>query len=201
MLVIGAGGLAKEVADLVTAVGLEVEAFYAEPSAAVLHPVDGVPVLDDLDAARSRAAVIAIGDTGARKRFAEMLRGRFELPSLVHPSACVSASADLADGVLVMQNAVVNAGAMVGAGTLLNVACCVAHDCTVGAYCHLAPVTQMGGGASLGDGVFCGTSSVVLPNTSVGAWSVCGAGAVVTADVPPRSLAVGVPARVVKTLS
>jgi acetyltransferase-like isoleucine patch superfamily enzyme len=58
----------------------------------------------------------------------------------------------------------------------------------------------MGGGSSVGEGVFCGTSSVVLPNTAVGAWSVCGAGAVVTSEVPERSLAVGIPAKVVKSL-
>ncbi len=200
VLIVGAGGLAKEVADLVTAIGMEVEAFYAESSAQVLHPIAGVAVIDDLDAVKSRYAVVAIGDTAARKRFCGILGGRFELPTLVHPLACVSGSARLSEGVLVMQNAVVNSGADIGRGALLNVACCVAHDCHVGAYSHLAPATQMGGGSSVGEGVFCGTSSVVLPNTEVGEWSVCGAGAVVTTIIPARCLAVGIPARPVKQL-
>lgn len=199
VLIIGVGGLAKEIADLVTSLGHEVEAFYTEPGATILHPIEGAVLLHDLDAARSRSAVIAIGDTAARKRFCGQLAERFELPTLVHPSACVSPSARLGRGVLIMQNAVVNADAEIGEGALLNVACCVAHDCRVGAYSHLAPATQMGGGSSVGEGVFCGTSSVVLPNTGVGAWSICGAGAVITREVPGRSLAVGVPATVVKS--
>lgn len=200
ILVVGAGGLAKEVADLVTATGHEVEAFYAEPTAEVLHPIEGIALVRDVTQVEATAAVIAIGDTAARKRLHAELEGHFSFPFLIHPSAVVSASARLADGVLVMQNAVVNADAVVEAGALVNVACCIAHDCRVGAYSHLAPATQMGGGSIVGEGVFCGTSSVVLPNTEVGAWSVCGAGAVVTADVPDRSLAVGIPARVIKTL-
>ena len=200
VLVIGAGGLAKEVADLIGAVGHQIEAFYAEPAAQVLHPIAGAPLVRDLDAVKTGFAVIAIGDTAARKRFHSELRERFEFPVLVHPSAVVSSSARLADGALVMQNAVVNADAEVGAAALVNVACYVAHDCRVGAYVHLAGVCQLGGGAVVEEGAFCGTATVVLPNLTVGAWSVCGAGAVVTKSVPDRTLAVGVPARVIRSL-
>jgi len=199
-LVIGVGGLAKEMTDLVVALGHEVTAYFTEKEAVILHPLEGVTIINDLDDAQCDAALIAIGNTSARQRFFEQLAGRFELPTLIHPSACVSPSARIGDGVLVMQNVVLNADAEVGAGALLNVGCCVAHDCHVGAYSHLAPCTQMGGGSSVGAGVFCGTSAVVLPNVTVGGWSICGAGSVVTKDVPERSLAVGVPARVVKSL-
>ncbi len=199
-LVIGVGGLAKEMTDLVVALGHEVAAYYTEEAAVILHPMEGVTIINDIDDAQCDAALIAIGDTSARQRFSDELAGRFKLPTLIHPTACVSSSARIGDGVLVMQNVVLNADADVGVGALLNVGCCVAHDCHVGAYSHLAPCTQMGGGSSVGTGVFCGTSAVVLPNVSVGSWSVCGAGAVVTSDIPERSLAIGVPARVVKSL-
>jgi UDP-2-acetamido-3-amino-2,3-dideoxy-glucuronate N-acetyltransferase len=51
--------------------------------------------------------------------------------------------------------------------------------------------TRIGTGASLGAGV------VILPGISVGAWAMIGAGAVVTADVPPHGLVVGNPARLI----
>jgi len=200
ILIVGVGGLAKEMTDLATVLGFEVEAYFTEQTAAVLHPMQDVRIVSSLEAVASRSVLIAIGDTRARQRFFELLGGRFSLPTLIHPSACISPSVQLGQGVLVMQNVVVNAEARVADGALLNVGCCVAHDCTVGAFSHLAPSTQMGGGSSVGAGVFCGTSSVVLPNISVGDWSVCGAGSVVTKDVPERSLAIGVPAQVIKSL-
>lgn len=46
------------------------------------------------------------------------------------------------------------------------------------------------------DDVWIGANAVVLPGVRIGSHSVIAAGAVVTRDVPPRSLAAGVPAQV-----
>jgi acetyltransferase-like isoleucine patch superfamily enzyme len=50
----------------------------------------------------------------------------------------------------------------------------------------------------IGDGAFLGIGCAILQGVSIGANAYVGAGAVVTRDVPPRCLAVGNPARVVK---
>jgi maltose O-acetyltransferase len=49
-------------------------------------------------------------------------------------------------------------------------------------------------------GAFLGASVTVLPGIRVGAQSFVAAGSVVTADVPPRTLVAGVPARPVRTI-
>jgi maltose O-acetyltransferase len=51
------------------------------------------------------------------------------------------------------------------------------------------------------DNVWIGTRAILLPGVTVGSNTVIGAGAVVTKDVPPFSVVVGNPARVVKSLS
>jgi len=48
------------------------------------------------------------------------------------------------------------------------------------------------------DNVHIGTNVVILPNLKIGEGAVIGAGAVVTKDIPKGSIAIGVPARVVK---
>lgn len=53
----------------------------------------------------------------------------------------------------------------------------------------------------IGKGVWIMPRSIVIPGVSIGDESVIGIGSVVTKDIPARSLAVGVPARVVKDLS
>ena len=50
------------------------------------------------------------------------------------------------------------------------------------------------------DGAHIGIGSIIMPGVTVGEGAVIGAGAVVTKDIPDYCLAVGVPAKVVKTL-
>ncbi len=51
----------------------------------------------------------------------------------------------------------------------------------------------------LEDDVWLGARVIVLKGVTIGQGAVIGAGSVVTRDIPPRSVAVGSPARVVKT--
>lgn len=52
----------------------------------------------------------------------------------------------------------------------------------------------------IGSGVWIGGGAIVLPGVTVGDGAVIGAGSVVTRDVPPNTLALGNPARVVRAL-
>ena len=50
------------------------------------------------------------------------------------------------------------------------------------------------------DNVWIGARVIVMAGVTVGEDSCVGAGSVVTSDVPPRTLAAGVPARVIREL-
>ena len=52
---------------------------------------------------------------------------------------------------------------------------------------------------SIGEYCWIGEKVIVMPGVTIGDWSVIGAGAVVTKDVPSYSIAVGNPAKVIKT--
>ena len=51
----------------------------------------------------------------------------------------------------------------------------------------------------IGSNVWIGLNSVILKGVTIGDGAIIGAGAVVTKDIPPHCLAVGVPAKVIKT--
>ena len=53
---------------------------------------------------------------------------------------------------------------------------------------------------SIGDNVYLGYEAVVLPGVTIGNNVIFGARAIVTKDIPSNSVAVGIPARVIKTL-
>jgi acetyltransferase-like isoleucine patch superfamily enzyme len=53
---------------------------------------------------------------------------------------------------------------------------------------------------TIGDDVWLGSRVIVLPGSTIGDGSVIGAGSVVASDIPPRTLAAGVPAKVIRSL-
>jgi maltose O-acetyltransferase len=57
------------------------------------------------------------------------------------------------------------------------------------------------GKVKIGNRVFIGAGSIVLPGVTIGDDVVIGAGSVVTRDVPNGRVAVGIPARVVSTIN
>jgi sugar O-acyltransferase (sialic acid O-acetyltransferase NeuD family) len=200
LLILGAGGFAKEVADVVLRTGHEIAGFFEEQPSRRGRPPHDAPLLGKIPDLGFDGIVVGVGDSALRRRFYDAYAGGHECPSLVDPSAVVSRFARIGVGSLVMQGCVVSADVVVGRNVLLNVGCYVAHDCGVGDHAHLAASVMLGGGSRIGTGAFCGTSAVVLPDICIGAWAVCGAGAVVTRDIPDGAVARGVPARVVGML-
>ncbi|HET9059951.1 MAG TPA: sugar O-acetyltransferase [Acidimicrobiales bacterium] len=63
-----------------------------------------------------------------------------------------------------------------------------------------SPWRTMSAPVTIGAEVWLGAGAIVLPGVTIGDRCMVGAGSVVTRDLPPDSLAVGTPARVVKSL-
>lgn len=83
--------------------------------------------------------------------------------------------------------------------------CTITHGCVILSHDHAAGIlkTKNRGQAfvRLGNNVFIGVNSVVLPNVTIGDNSIIGAGSVVTKDIPLNVVAVGNPAKVIRDLS
>jgi maltose O-acetyltransferase len=108
----------------------------------------------------------------------------------------------------------------IGAGTFVNFGLTALDvvDIRIGSHCQLGPNIQLltpihplepgprrdGWEAAepitIGDNVWIGGGASIMPGVTIGEDSVIGAGSVVTRDIPPRSLAVGSPAKVLRSL-
>jgi serine acetyltransferase len=77
---------------------------------------------------------------------------------------------------------------VVGAGVEIGAGCTILHNVTI----------QHASQTTIGDGAVLGVGAVILADRRVGAGAFCGANSVVTHDVPPHSVVVGAPARVVR---
>ena len=209
---LGAGGHAKVLLDALRS-RADVEVIALLDSRADLHGtmVGGVPVLgDDTLLPRLReqgvaAVFIAVGSvdsTEKRRQLFELARRHaYDVLTIVHPRAFVSATAVVGPGAAILAGAAVNACARLGVNVLVNTGAIVEHDAEVGDHVHIASGAVLGGGVAVGDGAHVGLGAVVRQGIRIGAGSVVGAGAVVVEDVPPRVVVTGVPARVLRSVS
>jgi sugar O-acyltransferase (sialic acid O-acetyltransferase NeuD family) len=198
VLVLGAGGHARAVAEVARAAGWAVAGFTdrvpdpARPD--VLGVDDDVPRL--VRRRKLDGVLIGVGNTALGRR-AELF-GAFRslvAPALAHPRASVARSASLEAGTVLFAGVVVGAGAVIGANVVLYSGAIVEHDCRVGAHAYVSPGAVLAGGVTVDEGAFLGAGAVVIPGVRIGAGAVVAAGAVVVADVPARTTVLGVPAR------
>jgi maltose O-acetyltransferase len=73
----------------------------------------------------------------------------------------------------------------------------LAHDASLKMLCGLSKLGRI----TIGDNVFIGANSVILPNVSIGSNVIVGAGSVVTKDIPDDSVYAGNPARYIRSIS
>jgi UDP-perosamine 4-acetyltransferase len=204
IVILGAGGHAKVVIELIRAQGGVIAGL--TDSNPTPRSVLGVPVVgDDLALPRLMAdgvryAFVAIGDNQARAAAAQAATGLgLVLVNAISPNARVSESARLGSGVAVMAGAVINAEAFIDDLAIVNSGAIVDHDCRLERGCHVGPGAVLAGGVRVGAGALIGTGASVTPGRSIGAGAVVGAGACVADDLEPDVVAVGVPARVIRS--
>lgn len=203
VLVLGAGGHAKVVIDSLRACGREVAGVL--DADATPRTVAGAPVIGSDDALeRLRAeglacAFVALGANALRARLGARLRALgYTLADAVHPSAVLSPSVVLGQGVAVMAGACLNADTRVGDLAIVNTGATVDHDGDLGEACHVAPRCGLAGNVTVGARAFLGVGCSVIPGVTIGADAQVGAGGVVVRDIPAGALAIGAPARVVR---
>ena len=207
VLILGAGGHAQVVADiLLRAHGAGTDykhvGFLDDELALTGTTLMGLPVLGiiaQLDEFDHGAIIVAIGNNRTRARIFGLVRTQGEhIVNAIHPAAVLAPDVRLGEGVMICAGVVINTGTVIGDNVILNTGCTVDHHNRIRNHAHIAPGVHLGGDGRVEEGTLVGIGATVIPRRTVGAWSVIGAGSVVTKDIPPNATAVGMPARVIR---
>ncbi|MDA7490966.1 acetyltransferase [Synechococcus sp. AH-707-M23] len=210
LLLLGAGGHARVVAETALTTGRFSRIAFLDDRCtgpSQLPNQLGWPVIGPLAAAldphirqQFPAALVVIGNADMRLEWLLRLAAAgYELPVLVHPTAWLSASAQLGLGSVVCAHAAIQAQTLIGSGAILNTGCSVDHDAQLGDGVHICPGSRLAGEVQVGDRSWIGIGSSVIQQIRIGADVTVGAGAAVVSDLPDGVTAVGVPARVLHT--
>ena len=198
-VLIGTGGHATSILDLITSNGNKVQYFVGFNSD--VKNFKGIPIVDISEIGNLPVDlnfVFGIGDFEIRNKVLEEIKLSnqvLKFPPLIHSTAFVSSSADIGLGTVVFANAYVGPNAKIGNFCVLNTATSIDHDCLIGDQNFLAPGTILAGGVTTGEKCFFGMGSLVSNNISVGRSSVVAANSFVNENIPSNSFAAGTPAK------
>jgi len=144
--------------------------------------------------------ICAIGNNESRKKVAEKARNlNLDFCTVVSPSAVISSYVEYGKGVVICAGNVIAPQVKIGNHVYVNLACTLGHDAVLHDFVNVAPGSNVSGNVTLEQGVQVGTGCAIIPSVTIGKWSTIGAGSTVINDIPPYSVAVGTPAKVVKT--
>lgn len=204
LLVVGAGGHGKVVADAALETGkwnaiVFLDDAWPEKMKNGRWDIQGK--IDQMVECKDRCAhaVVAIGNNKLRLELQfKLVAAGFDVATIIHPTAYVSRFAKLGIGSVVFANAVINTDAVVGEAAIINTSATVDHDCVLGMGVHVAPGANIGGGVTVGDFSWIGIGASVKHYLAIGSEVIIGAGAAVISDIDNGVTAVGVPARLIR---
>jgi sugar O-acyltransferase (sialic acid O-acetyltransferase NeuD family) len=209
VVILGAGGFAREVLDIFHALN-SVEAAYQVLGFVDENPtrkgavLNGSPVLGGFDAVpladRGQIqAICGVGDPAARSRLVQKAADQgLQFCNVVHPTAVLTPFVSLGTGVVITAGCILTNQITIGDHVHLNLDCTIGHDCIIDDFVTIAPGAHTSGDVHIGTGCDIGTGTAIIQGVTVGEWSVTGAGSVIVDDVPPNVTVVGVPAKVIK---
>lgn len=196
VIIIGAGGHGKVIADIVLSAGNTLLGFLDDGKVGQSHV--GFPVLgkqEDYVNYPNAEFLIAVGNAAARQRIAKEMAG-VRWHTAIHPTAVISKlDVIIGEGTVVMANAVINPGASIGRHCIVNTAAVVEHDNIIEDYVHISVGAKLAGVVTVGKSTWIGVGAVVKNATAICENCMIGAGAVVVKDIVEPGTYVGVPAR------
>lgn len=205
----GAGGFARETfqgflrSQGVTRSG-EIELFFIDDDEELQGgDVHGYRVIsyDEAKTIRGLKVNITFANPEFRRKKIERCEcDNIALFSSFAPTSIIGPGVEIGPGAIFSHNTIVTSDAEIGKAFHCNIYSYVAHDCIVGDYVTFAPRVSLNGRIKVEDGVYIGTNATFLPGEvnrflTVGAGAIIGAGAVVTKDVEPGTVMIGMPAK------
>ena len=207
MLIIGAGGFAKELVEVV------LELFPDSIPVCFDNVNDPVnPFLEQFSVIRSIKEAqshfkdvdphfcLGLGGPLNRLRLFDELSKIGGIPTSIISKQSKIGKLDvkIGEGATILHHTTIANGSLLGKGCLLYHDVRITHDCKIGDFTEIAPGATLLGGVSIGKLTQIGANCTILPKVKIGEGCILGAGSVITIDIPDYSVVIGIPGKVVR---
>lgn len=201
MYIIGCGGYGREVAEeFVHSFKGAIPFFLTDEKELWETNINGLTVQGNIESVPPGNFIVAVGNPTLKRELVNRALEFGHTPfTVISRKAMINSHNEIGLGVSICGCTSITCNTQIGSYSNINLNCTVGHDAIIGQFCNLSPGVHVSGKVEIGDMCDIGTGAVILPGISIGANSIIGAGAVVTKNIPPNSVAVGIPAKVIKT--
>lgn len=203
VVIIGAGGHAKVIADIIEKSGDEIVGFLDDNKEIGTTIIKEYKVIGDLNNRFAMAVtkenlefIIAIGDNKKREEISHSPNLKFY--TAIHPSAQIGLDVEIQEGTVIMANACINSSAKIGKHCIINTGAIIEHDNIIEDFVHISPNVALGGTVKIGKSTHVGIGSTIKNNITICGNCKIGAGAVVVKDIEKEGTYIGVPAKGIK---
>lgn len=200
VIIIGAGGHAKVIADIIEKLGDEIIGFLDDKIEKNTIIIKDYKVIGDLNNRFTLAIansdyefITAIGDNKKREEISKSPNLKFY--TAIHPSAQIGLDVKIEEGTAIMANVCINSSARIGKHCIINTGAIIEHDNIIENYVHISPNATLGGTVKVGKLTHIGIGATVKNNVTICKNCIVGAGAVVVKNIEEEGTYVGVPAR------
>lgn len=203
LVIIGAGGLAREVFDLakvcfVNDPNFKIKGFLSlEPSN--IEQLGYPKVLENssnYEIEEDDVFFCAIGNVLRRKKVVENIIAKGGVfINLIHPTAIISPSVELGIGVAIKSYCVISSDVKIGDFTYLQSSVIMGHDVNIGKYCQINSFSFFAGHVNIGNCVTVNAGAKLIQNVKVEQKAVIGVGSVVLKKVKEGTTIFGMPAK------
>src|SRR3989338_1975476 len=120
--------------------------------------------------------------------------------NLIHPSINLE-MVEIGVGNYIQEGVIIQTDVSIKNNSSIHMGSLIGHESTIGNSVFIAHGCNISGLVRIEDGAFVGTGVTIIPRLTVGHFSFIGAGTVIIRDVPPYSVVVGNPGRIIKKVA
>ena len=202
VVIIGAGGHAKVIADIIDKSKDIVIGFLDDNKTKgdIIVKEEQYKVIGRIDDCRKIQLespeiefVIAIGNNKVRKQIAERYEN-LKFYTAIHPSSQIALDVEIGEGTVVMANTSINTSVKIGKHCIINTGTIIEHDNILKDYVHISPNATLCGTVEIGGLTHVGAGATIRNNIKICDNCVVGAGSVVVKDIKQYGTYIGVPA-------
>lgn len=209
IIILGAGGHAKVILDTLLTLKYKIAGIInptkvEEPFFSKLKYLGNDVIIKHLEPAEQHMAngLGSSQSTLARTQlYLHYQQHHFHFPTLIHPTAIVSRSVQIAQGNQILAGAFIGADSFLSENCIINTRAIIEHECRIGKHSHIATGAILCGKVIVGNNVHIGAGATINQGITIEDGAVIASGSVVIENVKENTLVAGVPAVFKKNIS